>query len=168
MGASMKSLSYIWAEDLDGWIGKGGTLPWHLPADLKHFKSVTMNHPIIMGARTFDSIGRPLPKRDNIVVTHRDMTVPGVLTVHGVPELKRLLESQFADQQCFVIGGARLYQSLLPMAGELYRTVVLGHYHGDTKMPSLNYQQWHLLESEEVKSNQPTIPDCRFEHWQKL
>ncbi len=69
----MNQLDFIWAQDPDGYIGKNGTMPWHLPADLKHFKAVTLNHPVIMGANTFKSIGRPLPKRENIVLTHQKL-----------------------------------------------------------------------------------------------
>lgn len=164
----MNQLDFIWAQDPDGYIGKNGTMPWHLPADLKHFKAVTLNHPVIMGANTFKSIGRPLPKRENIVLTHQELDDSGITVVHSVDELQKLLNDRLADQHCFVIGGAQIYQNLLPMAGDLYRTVVEQRFGGDTKMPEIDYQAWHLVGTEKIKSDQPEkIPDCRFEHWVK-
>ena len=82
-------ISMIWAEDEAGWIGKAQVMPWHLSADLKHFKSVTSGHPIIMGATTFLSLGRrPLPNRTNVVVTHRTLATAGIEVVHSLTELR--------------------------------------------------------------------------------
>lgn len=163
----MNQLDFIWAQDPDGYIGKNGTMPWHLPADLKHFKAVTLNHPVIMGANTFKSIGRPLPKRKNIVLTHQKLDDAKITVVHSVEELKELLTDRLAGQRCFVIGGAQIYQTLLPLAGDLYRTVVERRFGGDTKMPAIDYQGWRLADVEKIKSDQPDVPDCRFEHWIK-
>ena len=109
----MNQLDFIWAQDPDGYIGKNGTMPWHLPADLKHFKAVTLNHPVIMGANTFKSIGRPLPKRENIVLTHQKLDDAKITVVHSVEELKELLADRLVGQRCFVIGGAQIYQTQL-------------------------------------------------------
>ena len=91
----MTAISFVWAEDLDGWIGKDNTLPWHVPADMRHFKQVTTGHPIIMGRRTYESIGRPLPHRENIVLTHRRNSL-----CNGTCLIWNVKNSSTAGQQC--------------------------------------------------------------------
>ena len=105
----MAEISFVWAQDEAGWIGKDNDLPWHLPADLKHFKAVTLGKPIVMGYNTYVSIGRPLPKRENIVITHRDVDLSGVAVLHSVAELHDLLTHRLADQDVAIIGGAGLF-----------------------------------------------------------
>ena len=108
-------ISMIWAEDEAGWIGKAQAMPWHLSADLKHFKAVTSGHPIIMGATTFLSLGqRPLPNRTNVVVTHRTLTTAGIEVVHSLTELRNWL-AQTTAEEVFIIGGANLYAQMLPV-----------------------------------------------------
>ena len=114
-------------------IGKDEDLPWHLPEGLKFFKEHTSGHPIIMGRKTFDSIGRPLPKRQNIVIT-RDPTWQhdGVETIHHPDELKQL---EFITPEAFIIGGAEIYKIFLPVLDELVITHVHEPYPGDTFFP---------------------------------
>ena len=105
----MSELNLIWAEDLNGWIGKDNTIPWHVSADMKHFKTKTTGHPIIMGRRTFASLGnKPLPKRENIVLTSRNIDAEGVEVVHSLAALKEYLKAN--PNEYFVIGGATIYQ----------------------------------------------------------
>lgn len=158
-------LSLIWAEDEMGWIGKDQTMPWHLSADLKHFKQVTMGHPIIMGRTTFASLGdRPLPRRTNVVLTHQELSVPGVVVVHSLEALKEWLAKQ-TDEEAFVIGGARIYDQLMPLADRLYRTVIKGDHQGDTKMALVDYKKFDCIEK-----TAPQIegePVYWFEIWQR-
>lgn len=162
----MAEVSFVWAEDLDGWIGKDNILPWHVPADMRHFRQVTMGHPVIMGRSTYESIGRPLPHRENIVLTHRELTVPGLTVVHDLAELKAVVESLPDNEVACIIGGARIFQATLPMATILERTVINGHYHGDTKMPPVDYSRWHLLDRQAVTDEQSKgEPLCWFEQW---
>lgn len=161
----MTAISFVWAEDLDGWIGKDNTLPWHVPADMRHFKQVTMGQPVIMGRRTYESIGRPLPHRENIVLTHRDLMIPGVTVVHDKAALKGLLDRLPDGENACVIGGAGVFDALLPWATTLERTVINGHYHGDTKMPPVDYSRWHLLDRQTVDGD-GAAPVCWFEQWQ--
>ena len=100
-------------------------------------------------------------------MTHQKLDDAKITVVHSVEELKELLADRLAGQRCFVIGGAQIYQTLLPLAGDLYRTVVERHFGGDTKMPAIDYQGWRLADVEKIKSDQPDVPDCRFEHWIK-
>ncbi|MCD7122602.1 dihydrofolate reductase [Limosilactobacillus albertensis] len=158
----MTKLNLIWAEDLNGWIGKNNTIPWHVSADMKHFRKQTMGHPIIMGRKTFASLGnKPLPKRKNIVITSQKINVPDVVAIHSLDELKKYLIEYPAEY--FVIGGATIYQQLLPLATKLTRTVINTDIAGDTKMPTIDYDRWHLVnENEHVEEGQVI---CRFEKW---
>ncbi|MCA3085726.1 MAG: dihydrofolate reductase [Rhodocyclaceae bacterium] len=120
-------------------IGLGGKMPWHLPAELAYFKQVTMGHPIIMGRKTFESISRPLPSRRNIVVTgnaawHHD----GVEVATSVAAALALV----TDQTAFVIGGATLYETALPLADRIYLTAIHADVDGDTFFPPLPATEW--------------------------
>lgn len=158
-------LSLIWAEDEMGWIGKDQTMLWHLSADLKHFKQVTMCHPIIMGRTTFASLGdRPLPKRTNVVLTHQELSVPGVVVVHSLEALKEWLAKQ-TDEEAFVIGGARIYDQLMPLADRLYRTVIKGDHQGDTKMALVDYKKFDCIEKTAPQIEGETV--YWFEIWQR-
>lgn len=115
-------------------IGKDGDLPWHIPDDLKFFKKHTTGHPILMGRKTFESIGKPLPKRENIVLTtdsawHHE----GVAVIHNPNDIK---DHRLIDQQIFIIGGAQVYQVFMPMMSDLVITHVKESYKGDTYFPS--------------------------------
>ena len=112
-------ISMIWAEDEAGWIGKAQAVPWHLSADLKHFKAVTSGHPIIMGATTFLSLGRrPLPNRTNVVVTHRTLTTAGIEVVHSLMELRNWL-AQATAEEVFIIGVRALFSGCFSSNQEL-------------------------------------------------
>lgn len=114
-------------------IGRGGTLPWHLPGDLAFFKRATTGHPIVMGRKTYESIGRPLPGRRNIVLT-RDATwtAPGVEVIHRPEDLDLLPE---LPAHAFIIGGAEIYAAFLPRIDELLVSHVLESHEGDTRFP---------------------------------
>ena len=143
-------LTAIVAMTADRVIGKDGTLPWHLPDDLKFFKKQTMGHPVVMGRKTFDSIGKPLKKRENIVITNNPAWhADGVEIIHHPRDLK---DHPLIDQQIFIIGGAQVYEFFLPMTTDLIITHVKGDYAGDTYFPeyeSLFPHQELLLEQED-------------------
>lgn len=130
-----------------GVIGRGGTLPWRLSADLKRFKGLTMGHAIIMGRRTYDSLGRPLPGRQNIVVTRQStLQVPAeVLVVHS---LDAALHNVGHDDAPFVVGGSELFSLALPLAGRMYVTWVEADIEGDTYFPAWKLDQWRLVSDE--------------------
>lgn len=159
----MSELNLIWAEDLNGWIGKDNTIPWHVSADMKHFKTKTTGHPIIMGRKTFASLGnKPLPKRENIVLTSQNIDAEGVKVVHSLAALKEYLKAN--PNEYFVIGGATIYQQLLPMVTKLTRTVINKQIVGDTKMPTIDYDRWHLVNHNNYEKDDQLI--CRFEEWE--
>lgn len=123
-------------------IGVDGDLPWRIREDLRHFKRVTMGHAIIMGRKTWDSIGRPLPGRQNIVVTrNRDLKIDGVDVVHSLEEAIGLARNQ-GDEEPRIIGGATLYEMALPMTTRLFLTEVDRDVDGDTFFPDFDRSQW--------------------------
>jgi dihydrofolate reductase len=128
----------------NGVIGKNGALPWRYPEDLRHFKRVTVGHAVIMGRRTWESIGKPLVERRNIVVSRQSGPIAGV---EVVPDLERALElARTGDDEPRVIGGAALYRASLPLATRLYLTEVALDAEGDTFFPALDRSAWRETE----------------------
>jgi dihydrofolate reductase len=131
-------------------LGRDGGLPWHLPEDLKFFKRTTINHPVIMGRKTFESIGRPLPKRQNIVIT-RDETwsAEGVTVVHSPDDLAAL---DLQDPRIFIIGGAQIYQTFLPLLDDILVSRVYEVHEGDTRFPEFEAQfpNFEILEQHDA------------------
>jgi dihydrofolate reductase len=138
------SLTLVAAVARNGTIGADGGLPWHLPADLRHFKAVTMGHPMIMGRRTFESIGRALPGRRTIVITRdRDWTAPGVDVVHSVPSaIATAAAIDPVDGQVMVVGGGEIYRQTMPLADRLEITHVDADVAGDTLFPTIDPADW--------------------------
>ena len=126
-------------------IGRGGELPWHLSADLKRFKKLTMGHPIVMGRKTYESIGRPLPGRRSIVLSHNRAYQQAGVEVVG--SLEQALEKTAEANEVFVIGGRQLYEIALPLATRFYLTEVAANIAGDVFFPQFDWDQWQLLES---------------------
>jgi len=138
-------ISIIAAVAENGVIGDKNQLLWHIPEDLKHFKAVTSGHPVVMGRKTYESLGRPLPNRTNIVITRQELEIEGCCVVHSLEEA---LAPFPADEEVFVIGGAELYAQALPLAGRFYLTRVHRAYEGDTRFPAWNPAEWRLVACE--------------------
>lgn len=143
----MAILSFVVAMARNGVIGRDNQLPWRLPADLRHFKAVTMGKPVVMGRRTYASIGRPLPGRTNIVVT-RDSAyrAEGCRVVHSIEEA---LAAGGDAAEVMIIGGAELYRQLLPRADRIYLTRIEEDFSGDTYFPELDADRWQELAREQ-------------------
>lgn len=139
-------LTAVFAAAENDVIGRDNALPWHLPADLAHFKRVTMGKPILMGRRTFQSIGRPLPGRRNLVLTRGDFSAPGVETVHTIEEA---LELVAGEPELANIGGAEAFRLALPRTGRIYLTRVHAVVDGDTFLPQLPATEWREVAREE-------------------
>ncbi|BCO10565.1 dihydrofolate reductase [Desulfolithobacter dissulfuricans] len=136
-------------------IGHNNTIPWDIPGEQTRFKEITMGHSLIMGRKTWESIGRPLPGRRNIVVTrNRDYRAPGAETVHSLDEALELCRSDRAAR-VFVIGGEQLYRLALPLAHTLILTVLDRSYPGDTSFPPFSEEEFQLKGSVEVAAVQP-------------
>ena len=137
-------------------IGADNKIPWHLPNELRLFKSLTMGHPIVMGRRTYESINRLLPGRTTVIVTRqRDYEVPGAVVAHSV---KDALDASRGDDEVFVIGGAELFRETLPIADRLHLTVVDAEPAGDTFMPEIDMNAWRET------SSQSFDPDEKHAH----
>ena len=149
----------------NGVIGRDNTLPWHLPDDLKRFKRLTMGKPIVMGRKTFDSIGKPLPGRQNIIVT-RDTNYrrDGVTVVH---DADAALRAAGAVPEIMVIGGAELFRTLLPRAGRLLLTRVHGNIDGDVVWPALDERAWRVVERESHSADERHAWPMTFEVWER-
>jgi dihydrofolate reductase len=137
-------------------IGKDNALPWRIPEDLKRFKAITMGHPIIMGRRTFESIGKPLPGRRNIVVTSKARIAEGVETARSLIEALALCPE--AEGERFVIGGARLFAEALPLADKIYLTFVHADIKGDVYFPPFNLRRDFQVVVEKVGMSEGPDP----------
>ena len=140
-GTGMKPrVSLIVAMAKNRVIGVNNTLPWHLPADLKRFKSLTMGHHIVMGRKTYESIGKPLPGRTSVVVTRNpDYSVPGVIMENS---LEAAIAACGDDEDIFVIGGAELYRQAVTLADRIYLTEIEAEISGDAHFTELDSKQW--------------------------
>jgi dihydrofolate reductase len=139
-------VSIIVAVSKNGIIGAGGQMPWHIGEDLRMFRRVTTGHPVVMGRRTFESLGRPLPGRTNVVVTRNaSWTADGVSTASSLEQALGMFPS---TEEIFVIGGGEIYAQALPLAGRLYITHIDAEWEGDVRFPQWDATQWRLVSSE--------------------
>lgn len=156
-------LSLIVAIDRLGGIGKDNQLLWHLPADLKHFKSITTGHTVIMGRKTHESIGRALPNRRNIILSRGYITAPDGCEV--MASLDEALSSCKNEPKAFVIGGAEIYRLAIDKADELYLTRVDTQADADTFFPEFNTDKWELRSREELPADEKNAFACAFEYY---
>lgn len=146
-------LSLIWAMDENRLIGNNNALPWHLPADLAFFKRTTMGKPIIMGRKTFDSIGRPLPGRQNIIITRNNaFTAEGCDLANSIEKAMSLVSE--GEQEVMLIGGASLYLQTLEQADALYLTQIHHGFTGDTWFPDIDMIQWSETYREDFEADE--------------
>jgi dihydrofolate reductase len=133
-------ISLLVAASENGVIGRDNAMPWHLPDDLKHFKALTLSKPVLMGRKTFDSIGRPLPGRTNLVLTRTaGWSVPGVTVV---PDLDAAIRAAGSAPELVVAGGAQVYVLALPRATRIYLTRIHAVIAGDTRLPEIAETEW--------------------------
>ncbi len=138
-------ISLIVATDESNGIGKDNQLPWHLPADLKHFKTLTTGHPIIMGRKTYESIGKALPNRRNIIISRQEKyTAEGAEVVSSLEDAFQLCKH---EDEVFIIGGAQIFEHSLVLADVLYLTVIHHRFDADTFFPEIDQNIWKELES---------------------
>lgn len=147
-------IKYVWAEDRQHNIGLAGHLPWHLPADLKHFKEKTMGHPMIMGRRTFASLPHLLPGRVHVVLTHdpefknKYQDNEQVIVLNSLAELDQYVKQHQAETLC-AIGGVSIFKALLNQVDILEKTEIDNVFAADVKMPAINYENFELIAQEE-------------------
>ncbi|MEK5134415.1 type 3 dihydrofolate reductase [Bacillus sp. FSL W8-0645] len=139
-------ISMIVATGKDRVIGQDNQMPWHLPADLAYFKKVTGGHTIVMGRKTFESIGRALPNRRNIVLTtSSSFEAEGCEVVHSIADILAIGES---ETELFIIGGSKLYEEMMPYADRLYITHIHHAFEGDRYFPDYNENEWTVVSRE--------------------
>ena len=147
-------------------IGRNNNLPWYLPNDLKYFKQVTMGLPIIMGRKTFESIGKPLPGRTNIVITRNaQWNADGVRVVASIEEGIKLAEAISeidGRDELMVIGGDQIYRLALPLVDRLYLTEVHAHVEGDAYFPEFDRSRWDEIAREDYQASEPNPYDYSF------
>jgi dihydrofolate reductase len=164
-GTKMK-ISLIVATSQNHVIGKNNQLPWHLPADLKHFKSITMGKPIIMGRKTFESIGKPLPGRRNIVISRdRDLAITSCEVFSSIEDALSAVNN---TPEIMIIGGANLYSQLFSRANYIYLTMIDAEFEGDAFFPELNLTEWKLISEEKHLPDEKNRYSYRFMQYQRL
>lgn len=145
-------------------IGKDNKLSWHLPADLSFFKRVTMGHPILMGRKTHESIGKPLPGRTNVILTRQlNYQPPGCEVIHSVEEAL----AGYQDQELSVIGGAKIIREFLPYTDKLYLTVINEEIEGDTFLPPIDLSSWNEVFYEKEIKDEKNPYDYAFYIYEK-
>lgn len=127
-------------------IGKNNQLLWRLPNDLKHFKQITSGHTVIMGRKTYDSVGKPLPNRRNIIITRQQIEIPGCKVVGSVAEALALCAG---EAEVFIVGGAEIYKLAMPQTNRIYLTIVHQAFDADAFFPQINYEEWTETERED-------------------
>ncbi|HHQ4761933.1 type 3 dihydrofolate reductase [Aeromonas veronii] len=148
-------------------IGKNNLMPWHMPADLAHFKRVTLGKPVLMGRKTFESIGRPLPGRRNLVISRNpDYQAEGIEVVGSVEAALALLAGSSVEE-LMVIGGGHLYAEMLPSADCLYLTRIDLAVEGDTRFPAFDDGQWQRIACESHPADEKNPHPYSFETWQR-
>ncbi|MBV8389047.1 MAG: dihydrofolate reductase [Mucilaginibacter sp.] len=120
-------------------IGKHNQLLWHMPADLKHFKQITSGHTVIMGRKTYDSVGKPLPNRRNIIITRQDIIIPGCEVVKSVDAALELCKG---EEEVFIVGGAEIYKLAMNKTDRIYLTIIHHSFDADSFFPEIDYMEW--------------------------
>lgn len=148
-------------------IGKNNDLVWRLPKDFKHFKDLTMGHPIVMGRKTFESLGKPLPNRTSIIIT-RDTQYQqeGCIVVHSLEEA--IAEARHLDEQIFIIGGAEIYKQALPIANLMYLTEVKAFPEGDSFFPEFSANEWKETARKSFSKDDKHQYDFDFVTWERI
>ena len=157
-------ISVIVAVAENGTIGDKNALLWHITEDMKHFRSRTTGHPVVMGRKTYESLGRPLPNRTNVVITRQELTIEGCEVVHSLEEAMALFSE---EEEVFIIGGAQIYAEAMRVADRFYLTVVEHPYEGDARFPAWNPEEWQLIESERFERGADYPYPFRFETYER-
>lgn len=160
-------VSLLLAASENNVIGKDNQLPWHLPQDLKYFKNLTWGLPILMGRKTFDSIGKPLLGRKSIVITRNESwRHEGVEVVHSIDEAIQKAEA-FGAKEIFVIGGAEIFKTALPVAGRIYLTRIHHRFDGDVFFPEISAGEWNLVSNRYCAADEKNVYNHTYQVWER-
>ena len=159
-------VSIIVAIAQNGTIGDKNALLWHIKEDMRFFRTTTSGHAVIMGRKTFESLGsKPLPKRTNIVITRADREFEGALTAHSLEEAIRMAGD---DEEIFVMGGAQIYAEALNVVDRMYITHVERDYEGDTSFPAIDFSQWELTAVERHERGEEYDSPFKFRTYDRV
>ena len=162
------TISFVVAAATNNVIGKDGKMPWHLPNDMRHFKNVTWGMPVIMGRKTFDSLGKALPGRKNIVITRQTgWTAPNTVVVKNIEDALFVAKETDA-KEAMIIGGGEIYKSLFDKASKIYITRVHADPEGDTLFPSIDPQQWYLVSQKNHEADEKNSYNYSFQTWERI
>jgi dihydrofolate reductase len=164
-------VALIWAMSRNRVIGLNNALPWRLPADMAHFKALTTGHPVIMGRKTYESLGRPLPNRTNIVLTgDRAWSAEGCLVAHSLREAVELANNNLpaGKTEVFVMGGENVYRQALACADRLYITLVEAEVEGDAWFPDIEWKEWLQTSRREHARDDRNPFACTFLSYERL
>jgi dihydrofolate reductase len=158
-------ISIIVAISENGIIGREMDLPWHISADLKRFKALTMGHHIVMGRKTYESIGRLLPGRTTVIITRQsDYQIPGAIVVNSV---EQALAVAVDDLETFIVGGSQIYNLALPLVDTLYITRVHADVEGDTRLDAIDWSAWECESSERHSADEKNNHEYSFEIYRR-
>ena len=160
------TVSLIVAVARNGTIGRDGDLPWHLPTDLRRFKALTMGHHLVVGRKTWEEVGRPLPGRVMVVVTRDPEFRPeGVIVVHSV---EQALQAARGDDEVFIAGGGEIYRQALPIVDRMYITRIHAEVAGDTTFPEIDHAHWRLVDREDHEADEKHEYPFSFEVYDRV
>lgn len=160
-------LSLIVAIGNNRMIGSDNDMPWHIPKDLQYFKEVTNGHTIIMGRKTFESIGRPLPNRRNIVLTRQELNIDGVEVIHELNDIFKIVEKHPNDE-IFIGGGGNLYEQTISHADRLYITHIDEDFEGDTLFPEFSKSEWKQVSKTKGEKDDKNPYDYYFTVYDRI
>jgi len=146
-------------------IGKDNKLLWYLPNDLKHFKNITTGHTVIMGRKTYESVGKPLPKRRNIIITRQDITIEGCEVVDSIEAALALCAD---EEEVFIVGGAQIYKQSLHLTDTIYLTIVHKEFEGDSFFPQIAENEWKEIYREDYQSDEKNSLPYSFITYERL
>ncbi|WP_259067411.1 dihydrofolate reductase [Mucilaginibacter sp. X4EP1] len=146
-------------------IGKDNKLLWYLPNDLKHFKNITTGHTVIMGRKTYDSVGKPLPKRRNIIITRQNITIEGCEVVSSIEAALALCAD---EEEVFIVGGAEIYKQSLHLTDRIYLTIVHKEFEGDSFFPEIVKNEWEEVYREDYQPDEKNSLPYSFITYERL
>lgn len=153
-------ISIIVAMGKNNEIGLNNEMPWHLPNDLRYFKNITTGHTIVMGRKTYESIGRPLPNRKNVILSRQSLELPeSVSQIQDINDIKKLAQS---NEQIFILGGAEVYRQTIDLADELFITQINESFTADTYFPQVNLLEWQQVSAEQGLRDEKNDYDYKF------
>ncbi len=160
-------ISLIAAVSENNVIGKDNKLPWYLPTDMKYFRNITWAMPVVMGRKSFESLGKPLQGRTNIVITrNKNWKAEGVRVVQGIDQAI-IIATQLDAKEIYIIGGAEIFQAAMPSADKIYLTLVHENFEGDTFFPEIEQEEWKLTSNRDCEPDEKNAYALSFQVWER-